>query len=72
MSKNIDKAIAAGPDAIEAELARQEAIYAEQLRKRFAAETRPRSRFAIAAHMTKTEFKLDRLTAALRRERRSA
>ena len=56
---NIDRAIAAGPAAIEAELERQEAIYDRQLESYMSA--RPRSRFAVKAQMTKTEAKLRRL-----------
>ena len=62
----LDKIIIHGDAvAIRAELERQEAIYAEQLRKRWAPETKATARFAIAAHITKTERKLSRLAGAL-------
>jgi hypothetical protein len=64
---NIDKAIAGGRESIEDELRRQEAIYNEQLRKRYSSETPNRSRFAIASHMTKTSHKINRLIDALAR-----
>ena len=65
MTKRIDQAIADGPEAIERELARQEAIYAEQLSRY--QSTRARARFAVAAHMTKTRRKVGQLQNARNR-----
>lgn len=60
-----DKAIREGGVAIRGELERQRAILERQLDKRFDRETPARSRFAIAAHITKTESKIQRLERAL-------
>lgn len=64
MSK-LDEVIQKGPDAIRAEIARQGAILERQVRSY--ANARPRSRFAVKAHITKTEYRLRRLNAALER-----
>lgn len=59
----IDKIIIAGPDAIRKEIARQEEIHARQVASY--TNARPRARFAVAAHLTKTRAKLGRLNRAL-------